>query len=100
MSKCFRNKPDATPYAALPANVRLDEINPAKTALATDARYWAERSAAQPFERFDEADDDTLNRILWHAMKGYEAEYPAHFAGAHGEGLKKLGLVVSGEEDE
>jgi hypothetical protein len=25
----------------------------------------------------DEADEDTFNRILWHAMKGHNIPYPA-----------------------
>jgi hypothetical protein len=30
-------------------------------------------------------DEDTLNRILWHAMRGYDAPYPERFAGRPGE---------------
>ena len=28
------------------------------------------------FDEPDKADDDVLNRILWHAMKGYDAPFP------------------------
>jgi len=27
----------------------------------------------------DAADEETLNRILWHAMKGLDARFPAEF---------------------
>jgi hypothetical protein len=53
---------------------------------------WALKSLAEPFEEVDRADEDTLNRILWHSVKGVNAPYPAHLAGAHGTGLKALGL--------
>jgi hypothetical protein len=29
-----------------------------------------------PFEKVDACPEDTLNRILWHAMKGPETAYP------------------------
>jgi hypothetical protein len=28
------------------------------------------------FDKEDEADEETLNRILWHAMRGYDTPYP------------------------
>ncbi len=34
-------------------------------------------SATLPLERPDEADEDRLNRILWHAMKGHDTAYPS-----------------------
>jgi len=32
-------------------------------------------------------DDDDLNRIIWHAMKGFDVPYPSEWAGFHGRGL-------------
>jgi hypothetical protein len=29
------------------------------------------------FDKEDEADEDTLNRILWHSVRGYDVPYPA-----------------------
>ncbi len=46
------------------------------------------------FDEVDAADNDTLNRVLWFAMKGPDAPYPAEFAGAHGKGLKALNLAL------
>jgi hypothetical protein len=43
---------------------------------------------------------DTLNRIIWHSVKGADTPYPAHLAGAHGRGLKTLNLRLVGNEDE
>jgi hypothetical protein len=33
-----------------------------------------------------------MNRILWHAARGVDEAYPVEWAGAHGRGLKALGL--------
>ncbi len=99
LSDCFRKTPDFTPYDARPNMVPLTEMNPPKTALRGQALHWARASEAQPFERTDEADEDTLNRILWHAMKGVAAPYPVSFAGAHGRGLPALGLTLGDSRD-
>jgi YVTN family beta-propeller protein len=94
MTACFTDKPDLTPYVARPATVKFDELNLKVEKLSGMARYWAEKSMALDFSRPDEADEDTLNRILWFAAKG-EEEYPAAFAGAHGRGLGSLRLRLA-----
>ena len=44
------------------------------------ALHWAEKSIELAFDEADEADDDTLNRIVWHAMRG-DQPYPEQWAG-------------------
>ena len=100
MTTCFQDTPDFTPYTARPANIPLDQLNPPEEALAGPARHWAAQSLAQNFDEVDAGDEDTLNRILWFAMKGSGAPYPAHLAGAHGKGLAALKLVHGGGEEE
>ena len=100
MHSCFQEEPDFTPYTHLPNIQPLDELNPVITALNTDEQHWATLSAAQDFDHVDAADETSLNMILWHAMKGVDAPYPTAQSGAHGTGLKALGLDFSGEEDE
>jgi YVTN family beta-propeller protein len=100
MTTCFTDSPDLTPYTALPSRVRLDELNPKTSALDGAALYWAQKSLAEPFERFDQADEDVLNRILWHAVKGVDTPYPSEYAGAHGKGLDALRLVFSDDDDD
>ncbi|MCS6830279.1 MAG: phosphoesterase [bacterium] len=102
MTACFTEKPDFTPYTALPTRVPLDELNPPLNTLTPQQRHWAEASLRLPLEKPDRADEDLLNRILWHAMKGVDAPYPAEFAGAHGKGLAARGLVLepTSEEDD
>ncbi|HNQ90341.1 MAG TPA: bifunctional YncE family protein/alkaline phosphatase family protein [Verrucomicrobiota bacterium] len=99
MTACFQSRPDFTPYACLPNAIPLDELNKATTALDGPEHEWAERSAALPLDQPDQADEDTLNRIVWHAVKGVDAPYPVALAGAHGKGLKRLGLRLDPEAE-
>jgi YVTN family beta-propeller protein len=102
MSACFTERPDFRPYTCLPNEVPLDEMNPplqggqGRPPLRGRARYWAKKSMSLPLHLVDASDEDTLNRILWHAGRGVDAPYPAHLAGAHGRGLKRLNLVLTG----
>jgi YVTN family beta-propeller protein len=92
LDACFTAKPDATPYEARPARAPLDEVNKKLSQLDGQDRTWAVRSQALDFSRADRADDDVLNRILWHAARGGDTPYPAHLAGGHGRGLEALKL--------
>jgi YVTN family beta-propeller protein len=94
MAACFRDTPNLAAYTAIPNDVPLNQLNPRKNALAGDALMWAEKSMEQNFELIDAGDEDTLNRILWHAAKGTDTPYPTHLSGAHGMGLADLNLVL------
>ena len=76
MFDCFTETPDFTPYKALINNIPLDEINPPLQSLNGKKLYWAEKSMEQDLEDYDQIDEDDFNRILWHAMKGYDRPYP------------------------
>ena len=69
MFACFTDKPDLTPYAAVPARIDLNAKN---DALA----YGAERSMKMDFSEYDKIDDFELNEILWRAVKGKDAPMP------------------------
>ncbi|MGC8783108.1 MAG: alkaline phosphatase family protein [Armatimonadota bacterium] len=99
MTACFTEKPDFTPYTALPNRIPLDELNPALSTLNPQQRHWAEASLRLPLDKPDRVEDDLLNRILWHAVKGVDAPYPVEFAGAHGRGLAARGLALELEEE-
>jgi len=77
MTDCFQEKADLRPYTALRNNIPLDEMNPPLRALAGKARYWAQKSLELDLDEVDRADEDTLNRILWHSVKGYDVAYPS-----------------------
>ncbi len=100
MTTCFTDKPDFTPYTALPNRVPLDELNPPLSSLNPQQRHWAEASLRLPLDKPDRAEEDLLNRILWHAVRGVDAPYPSEFAGAHGKGLAARGLVLMPEEED
>lgn len=102
MTDCFTETPDARVYELRENTVPLCELNPKTSALPPRERVLAEASAALPLAKPDQADEDTLNRILWHAAKGADAAYPAEWAGAHGRGLAALGLKLAEgvQEDE
>jgi len=76
MADCFQEKADLRPFTALPNNIPLDEMNPPLKAVEGARRYWAQKSMELDLEEVDRADEDTLNRILWHSVKGYATPYP------------------------
>lgn len=74
---CFTDTPDFSPYLATPNRIKLDTINGAPSSHThPKMREIAEASAQLPLDTLDACDEDELNRILWHAMKGPDAEYP------------------------
>lgn len=100
MTDCFTTKRDFTPYRCLPNQIPLDEMNKPTAELEGEELHWALKSLELPLDEVDSADEDTFNRILWHSVKGVNAPYPQEFAGAHGKGLRALGLVISEDEDQ
>jgi YVTN family beta-propeller protein len=78
---CFQDLPDLTPFAAVPNKVPLDEMNPPLDQLRGEALRWAKKSLELDFDEEDAADEDTLNRILWHSVRGWETPYPERLGG-------------------
>ncbi|MCX6568632.1 MAG: bifunctional YncE family protein/alkaline phosphatase family protein [Candidatus Aminicenantes bacterium] len=78
MFDCFTGTPDPAPFDAVPNVIPLDRMNPPKEKIA-DAllRRQAIQSGRLNFKRIDACPEDTLNRILWHAVKGSAVPYPA-----------------------
>ena len=54
---------------ALPAKIDLMTKNPAHG-------YGSVASARMDFSEYDRIDEDALNRILWHSIKGEQAPDP------------------------
>jgi hypothetical protein len=81
LRSCFQDRPDLTPYTAVPNRVPLDEMNPPLDRLEGQARHWAEKSLGLNFDKEDEADEEMLNRILWHSVRGCDVPYPARVGG-------------------
>ena len=77
MFDVFTDKPDFTPFQAVPNLVPLDEMNPPQDKIADRLlRRQAIISAGLNFRRVDACPEDVLNRILWHAVKGSSVPYP------------------------
>jgi hypothetical protein len=76
LRSCFQDRPDLRPFAARSSEVPLDELNPPLAALSGARLDWARKSLELPLDDVDDADEDTLNRILWHATRGYDVTYP------------------------
>src|SRR5262249_43966117 len=82
MRNCFQPEPVLRPYTCMANQIALNEMNPPLQKLTGKARYWAEKSLALNLQQGDKADEDTLNRILWHATRGYDAPYPEEHTGS------------------
>ncbi|NOZ40424.1 MAG: beta-propeller fold lactonase family protein [Planctomycetes bacterium] len=78
MASCFTDQLDLTPYESVPNIIPLDQMNPEVESIHDPRqRHWALASLAMPLDDVDEADEDTLNRVLWHAVRGRDDTYPA-----------------------
>jgi hypothetical protein len=75
MRGCFTDKPDLAPYAVVKNKIALDEMNKPVEKLTGKAREFALKSLELDFDEEDRADEDTLNRILWHSVRG-DLPYP------------------------
>jgi len=77
MTSCFTDSPNFAPYDAVPNIIPLDRLNLAISKIEDPRqRHWALASLKMPLDEVDEAGDDTLNRVLWHAVRGRDDTYP------------------------
>jgi YVTN family beta-propeller protein len=76
---CFQDRPDLAPYRCVDNRIPLDQMNPPLLKLQGKALHWAKESLTLDLEEGDAADEDTLNRILWHSARGVDARYPEEF---------------------
>ena len=76
MTDCFTSKPDFSPYTAIPNQIPLDEMNPKLSSLSGKKKFWAKKSMEMELSELDQANEDTLNLILWYSVKGYNTPYP------------------------
>jgi YVTN family beta-propeller protein len=84
MADCFTTTPDFTPFAAVPNNIPLDQMNPEPKKISDPLlRRDALASARLPLDQPDRCPEDLLNRILWRAVKGSRVPYPSWAITAH-----------------
>jgi len=65
----FTDTPNFAPYSVLSQRTDLMAVNPGRGSGAV-------ASARLDFSHYDRCDPDTLNRLLWHAVKGHTSVYP------------------------
>jgi DNA-binding beta-propeller fold protein YncE len=70
MPASFSTRADLTPFTLVPARISLNDRN-GQTA------YGSRQSAKMDFSEYDRIDEDQLNRILWHSIKGVNTPLPA-----------------------
>ena len=61
--------------------------------LSPKKRAWQAKLQKMDFSKPDHINENIFNRYIWYSIKG-DARYPSEYVGAHGKGLKKLGLVL------
>ena len=69
MFNAFSATPDLSTYAAVPAQIDLAAVN-------TPASYGAAISAKMDFSDYDRVDEQALNLVLWHHIKGPNVPMP------------------------
>ncbi len=78
MSDCFVATPNFTPFASVPNQVSILELNPEPKKLNDPVlKKDAAASARLKLDEPDRCPENVLNRILWHVMKGTGVPYPA-----------------------
>ena len=76
MHASFADRQDLTPYTAVRPKQDIFELNPAPDALSGEARQRAIDSSRMNWSVPDAVPTETLNRILWGAIKGWRTSYP------------------------
>jgi YVTN family beta-propeller protein len=76
MFPAFNSQPDFTPFTALQPSISLSELNPSLAVTSGLQKDLAIASQKMDFSDADEAPEDTLNRAIWHSVKGYDKPYP------------------------
>ena len=72
----FQGTADTTPFVAETPEASLFDVNPPAKALNGPARDAAVASSRMRFDVPDAAPTEKLNRILWHAVRGWATPYP------------------------
>ncbi|MGZ3872750.1 MAG: bifunctional YncE family protein/alkaline phosphatase family protein [Mucilaginibacter sp.] len=82
MWRCFTSTPDKTPFASLPSNINLRELNPKGTKLAA-------MSKGLDFSGVDRVPDAIMNTMIWKAIKGENATAPSPVRAAFVKAVQK-----------
>jgi DNA-binding beta-propeller fold protein YncE/phospholipase C len=70
MYYAFVSQPDTRPYESLPANITLTERN-------SRLSWGSSASQKMDFSKEDATDENLLNQIVWHSVRGPDTPMPA-----------------------
>jgi YVTN family beta-propeller protein len=70
MVNSFMSRPDLTAFTSVKARIDMTARNPRHG-------YGAAESARMDFSEYDRIDEGTMNRILWHSIRGERVPMPA-----------------------
>lgn len=77
MTGCFTDHPDFTPFDCVPNSMPIDQMNPEVSDIKDRLQlHDAIVSSRLPLKKPDACPDSVLNKILWHAQKGFKTPYP------------------------
>ena len=99
MTDCFRENADLTTYNSLTPAVPINEINPPKQKIGSKTtKKLAPLTAKMDFSKPDLNDRNALifSEYLWSTIYG-DRPFPKKFFGAHGKGLKALGIKADSQ---
>ncbi len=89
----FGDKPDLTAYNLVGPRIALDIRNSA-------AAYGAAESKKMDFSDYDRVDEQALNRILWHSIKGRNVPMPAPVHRALSSSGSKIAAIQARDLDD
>jgi YVTN family beta-propeller protein len=73
----FTDKPNFTPFTALPNQIPLDTLNPSATSVSNPMqKEWIAWSDKQDFRREDALAFAPFNRLTWYSGTGWKRPYP------------------------
>jgi len=100
MTDCFTAKADLTPYSVVKENFSLDDSDLKKDKSAV-AMHWEKVKKSLAIARNEvqtEDEDNDLNQVIWHEMRGWNTPFPWAYVGPHGKGLARRGLKLGGRD--
>jgi YVTN family beta-propeller protein len=96
MTECFHEAADYTAYTCITPSIPINEMNPPKEKIKskTTAKL-APLTQKMDFSLPDLIDKDALlfSKYVWSTIHG-DLPFPKEYFGAHGKGLKALGLKI------
>lgn len=96
MTECFQDTPNYMTYNYLQPAVAINEMNPNKNNIKSETEaFLAPKTEKLDFSRPDLIDKDALlfSKYVWSTIHG-DKPFPSQYFGAHGKGLKRLGLKI------